>query len=497
MCTVGYHKKLNLIFKNRDKNAPTEEVVVVKPGLIAVKTEGADYFSLGTNKHGCAFVSTAVNTPRWTALASEGKKKEAEEQFKKENEGLESPIKLVSKYLSEVTCVEEWMDKILESGRKFMGYNLLLSDRGKAVHIELHGSDSHVTWIDDEVVICNHFQHLDHGPKKVEDYPNSFERFEAAEKSIMDFISLEDIFKTLKPQYGNKKNNFWRQGDFFTVSSSVIDLDTCALYYTSSPKEDYSRVSGNIPPKGAEKVFIEMSRYIDLPTYHKIERGHPFYEEMLVEVNNQITSFHDGNGAGQNKIKALEIGAGTGLCSLEMVKHSFLELDCLEIDNECCNILSNHVEASQYNVVLGDAVTHCKPKHYDLVISTFAHDHIHYDRRFAFSGNIYNNLKKGGRYIAGGELLPYYSTDMERKKALFKYHNFIIDLALQEDRVQVSELENNALKSGLDMVGDFKRHEAMFEEEMESSGLRMIEKKKIGPSDRDDVGGIFVYVFEK
>ena len=47
------------------------------------------------------------------------------------------------------------------------------------------------------------------------------------------------------------------------------------------------------------------------------------------------------------------------------------------------------------------------------------------------------------------------------------------------------------------MIGDFKRHEAMFEEEVESSGLRMIEKKKMGPSDRDDVGGIFVYVFEK
>ena len=89
MCTVGYHKKLNLIFKNRDKNAPTEEVMVVKPDLITVKTEGADYFSLGTNKNGCAFVSTAVNTPRWTTLASEGKKKEAEEQNMKKEKGKE------------------------------------------------------------------------------------------------------------------------------------------------------------------------------------------------------------------------------------------------------------------------------------------------------------------------------------------------------------------------------------------------------------------------
>ena len=62
--------------------------------------------------------------------------------------------------------------------------------------------------------------------------------------------------------------------------------------------------------------------------------------------------------------------------------------------------------------------------------------------------------------------------------------------------MQLSELENNALKSGLDMVGDFKRHEAMFEEELESAGFKMLVKKKMGPLDRNDIGGVFVYVFE-
>ena len=96
----------------------------------------------------------------------------------------------------------------------------------------------------------------------------------------------------------------------------------------------------------------------------------------------------------------------------------------------------------------------------------------------------------------GGEILPYYSNDVERKKALFKYHNYIIERALENDRVQLSELENNALKSGLDMVGDFKRYEEMFEEEMESAGFKLIKKRKVGPSERDDVGGVYVYVYE-
>ena len=470
--------------------------MVIKHDLMAIKTEGADYFSLGTNMHRCSFVSAAVNSPAWTSLASQGKIRESAELFKKENESLTNPIIIVSKYLPEIGNVEEWLERIIGSGQRYMGYNLLLADSEKAVHVELYGDKSHITWIEDMTVISNHFSHLGHGPKKVEDYPSSFERLEAAKDAIKNFVSLEDVFRTLKPNDRKKENLFWRAGNFHTLSSSVIDLDTNAIYYASSPSGDYSRISGHIPPKGAERIFIEMSRYIDLPTYHKIERGHPFYEEMLEEVNSQVEKYYYNHIGGNGKVKTLEIGAGTGLCSLELVKHHFLDLDCLEIDNKCCHILSNHSEASKYRVIYDDAVTHCKPHYYDMVVSIFAHDHIHYDKRFAFAKNIYNNLKNRGRYIMGGEILPYFSNDKQRKKSLFRYHNYIIELALQKDRVQLSELENNALKSGLDMIGDFKRHEVMFEEEMESAGFKMVMKKKVGPLDRNDVGGVYVYVFE-
>ncbi len=111
MCTVGYHEELNIIFKNRDKCISTDEVVVLNPEFLAVKTEGADYFSTGINKHSCAFVSTAVNTPEWTAKASDGKMDEATVQFKKENEGLVNPMIYVSEYLPEVTGIDEWLKR--------------------------------------------------------------------------------------------------------------------------------------------------------------------------------------------------------------------------------------------------------------------------------------------------------------------------------------------------------------------------------------------------
>lgn len=498
MCTIGYHKKLNILFKNRDKYDPTEEVLSVKPGIIAVKTESSDYYCSGINQHGCAFATTAVNTPYWTYLSSQGKVEEAAQQHKKENEGLVNPSIVISKLFPDITNAREWLDKLINSGQRFMGYNMLLVDRATVLHVEIYNDQYHVNEIEGSVSVTNHFKTLHHGPEKVKDYPSSYERLSVSTNYVNNFISLEDVFDALGgiKEDLSEDGQLWREGRFYTVSSSVMDLDTKALYYKTKPSEQYHRVASEIPPKGAERAVLEMSRYIDLPTYHKIERGHPFYIEMLEEINKQIADIVPGNTQ-DNKLNVLEVGAGTGLCTEELLKHDHIALSCLELDSKCCEILLDHGDASRFKVIQGDAVEYCQPNQFDVLVSTFAHDHIHYDNRFAFSMNIFNNLKPGGRYIMGGEILPYYSNNTERKKALFKYHNFIIDLALKDNRVQLCELENNALKSGLDMLGDFKRHEAMFEEEMDVSGLQLLSKTKMGPLDRDDVGGVYVYVYEK
>lgn len=499
MCTIGYHKKLKQLFKNRDKNAPVDEVIILKPDYIALKSKDADYFSLALNSRGCAFVTAAVNTPAWTALALKGKYKEARIRYEKENEGLLNPVSALSKYLPRAGTAEELLEMLMIQKVNFMGYNILLADGEKAVHVEVYRRRSRVSWLTEDMALTNHFTHLRHGPQASKEYPSSFARLKAARKKLADAVSIEDIFQMLKSQDGSQEAWLWRKEPLLTISSAVIDMESHAIYYAPDHTSNYSRIEKSIAPRGGEKVFIEMSRYIDLPTYHNIERSHPFYVEMIDEIQSQIKSFHKKSKHRFKQdatLQTLELGAGTGLCSIELVKSSFIKLDALEIDNECCKILASHPEMSKSNVILGDAAAYCKKHHYDLVVSTFAHDHIHYNKRFNFAKNIYNNLKKGGLYIMGGELLGYFSNDLERKKALFKYHNHIIELALQQNRVQLSELENNALKSGLDMVGDFKRHEHMFEEEMKSAGFSIVSKKKMGPLDKDDVGGVFVYVFE-
>jgi len=253
------------------------------------------------------------------------------------------------------------------------------------------------------------------------------------------------------------------------------------------PEADY--LASQFPLRKEDK--IEMSRYINLEVYHRVESTHPFYGEMIEAIHKQITRFGKGR-----KIKILELGAGTGLLTRELLKHKNVQIDAIELDQECCEAHEKYITDARCQCICDNAVTFCQNGAYDIVVSAFAHDHIAGNLRVPFSKNIKANLKPGGVYVMGGEILPFFSNEEERKEALYTYHCYIIEKALRDKHFEVAQIEINALKSGLEKLGDFKRHEGMFEEEMASSGLRLETKEKIGPLDLKGVGGVFVYVYQ-
>lgn len=236
---------------------------------------------------------------------------------------------------------------------------------------------------------------------------------------------------------------------------------------------------------------FEMSRYIDLDVYHNVERSHPYYAEMTAEILNQIRIYKNGD----ERIHILEIGCGTGLMTEELLGIEGSDIDAVEIDSECFEIIRKNMNG-RVKCICDDAVTFRRKNFYDIAVSSFAHDHIHYERRYDFAANIRANLIRNGLYIMGGEILPYYMTTEERIGALYKYHEMIIRKALRNGDFRLAQIEINALESGIYMIGDFKRHESMFEEEMLSADFKIKEKLKMGPHDTDDEGGVFVYVFQ-
>ncbi len=240
MCTIGFHKDLNLIFKNRDKAKETLEEIVIDEDYLGVKTRGTDYLSCGVNNYRCGFVSAAVNSPAWTALVARGKTQKANEQFLLDNRGLDNPMVLVSEILPNVKNINEIIDKIRSCGLSWMGYNILLVDTKQALAVEVHRSDIYLRALGPREVMANHFLSLEYGPKKYLDYPSSFRRYAYGNRKVRSIASLAGLFEMLKPGAASKKGIFWRSGKFKTISSSIIDLKKRLIYYSRDLNEDYS-----------------------------------------------------------------------------------------------------------------------------------------------------------------------------------------------------------------------------------------------------------------
>lgn len=237
---------------------------------------------------------------------------------------------------------------------------------------------------------------------------------------------------------------------------------------------------------------VEMSNYIDLEKYHKAERTHPFYEEMLAEILSEMKKHLNGE-----KTRVLELGSGTGIATLELLKFPSIDLTAVEVDENCFSFLQGKLNGTDANLVLADAVIFKCNKVFDITVSVFAHDHVSFERAREFAENINKNLKMNGLYIMGGELLFEFKTEYERKQALKKYHGFIIEKAEKEGNKEIVELETEALNSGLNKIGDFKRSEKMLEREMENAGFKVVKKEKMGPKKPENIGGVFVYIFQK
>ena len=108
-------------------------------------------------------------------------------------------------------------------------------------------------------------------------------------------------------------------------------------------------------------------------------------------------------------------------------------------------------------------------------------------------------MEDGGLFIVGDEFLAEHSSknDEARHNALRKWHEHVIGIARSKGQEELAKLEEDALQSGLQGRGDFKVSCSEYERDLNRAGLQVRTKKKIGPLDRDDIGGIYVYTIQR
>jgi SAM-dependent methyltransferase len=240
---------------------------------------------------------------------------------------------------------------------------------------------------------------------------------------------------------------------------------------------------------GFERKYVEMSAYIMIDDYDKHEERHAYYVDMM---DRMIEIFEEARHGSESRV--LEMGAGTGIFTKRLAKLSGVKVEAIEIDWTCFRRLVHNLQKHENVHFYNEDSRTFDPagEEFDFIFSSFAEHHIRLEDRAVYLENVKRNMRPGALFIVGDEFLPPHDpADKEaRELALRKYHGHIIELA--EDPVLI-ELEKHALASGLQEIGDFKTSVEDYVTTLKNAGFR-VSYEKIGPSDRDDVGGVYVVV---
>ncbi len=248
---------------------------------------------------------------------------------------------------------------------------------------------------------------------------------------------------------------------------------------------------------------IEMSAYIHINDYDEHEEEHAYYVEMMEKMISIIEEHRSGKA---KPTTILELGAGTGLFTKRLMRLSDVQITALEIDWACFHnlehttkrmLLGNGAARAKINCLNKDSRTFDPggpDQKFQYIVSSFADHHIKpYDKAKYFE-NVKRNLEKGALFVVGDEFLPNNDrNDNEaRCKALEAYHGHIISLAKDRGQDKLAGLEEEALQSGIDEIGDFKLSCNEYEQLVAKAGFDF-EKELIGPSDPTEIGGVYVY----
>jgi SAM-dependent methyltransferase len=261
----------------------------------------------------------------------------------------------------------------------------------------------------------------------------------------------------------------------------------------------------NAPSHG---VAREMSRYIPIDDYHAYEDQHPFYEEMTSLMRRTIgeaySQWSGSERATRDQFRVLEFGAGTGIFTRSLAAAlPSASIVAVELDSVCAGVLREQMSGfANVRCEMADSTRYRGQKKADFVVTSFADHHIHDSQKPAYFVNIGANLLDDGMFISGEEFLPDYDEHegASRDTAIVAYHTCILELianlADERARTVLSALESAAMQSGLERHGDFKISAALYRRLLAESGFRC-DQIKLGPTNRDGVGGVFVNVMRR
>jgi SAM-dependent methyltransferase len=240
----------------------------------------------------------------------------------------------------------------------------------------------------------------------------------------------------------------------------------------------------------------EMSTYINILAYDEHEEKHAYFQEMM---DRMIQIFLKHQSLSQRNVPVLEFGAGTGIFTKRLANQKNIsQLTAVEIDWACHSQLSHKFPEDKYPHIKTfheDSRMYDPSGKFDYIFSSFADHHIRLSDKEQYFDNVKRNLNPNGLFIVGDEFLREHdpNNDDDWKAALKAYHEHIIEIAKQQGEHELVKFEQKAWDSGLKREGDFKMSCTQYESSLKKAGFKF-RKEKIGPLDRDDIGGVYVFI---
>lgn len=238
-----------------------------------------------------------------------------------------------------------------------------------------------------------------------------------------------------------------------------------------------------------------MSTYISFDDYHRLIPLEPYYEAMQT----RMIDFFRANRLNGDPILIRENGAGTGTFTKKLAALPNVEVEAVEPDERAFAMLGQNLTGFQNVTFHHASSTHFKGRTAAYVFSSFVDHHIPPSEKLDYFRQIRENLSPVGMYLAGDIFLrPHDSkNESERRNAVNAWYDHIVQKAKTTvenpiDSAALISIFETSRSGDLEQNGEFKISNGQYEALLDISGFHY-SKFKIGPLDRDDVGGVYVY----
>jgi len=225
--------------------------------------------------------------------------------------------------------------------------------------------------------------------------------------------------------------------------------------------------------------------------YDTAIHNHPFYKEMkkrMFEIAKERLDFNS---------RMMEYGAGTGNLTAVMACLPFKYFLVTEPDDICLRYLQEKLGSNpRLTFDKRDITNFSTEDPFDVIVSCAVDHHVHPSKKTRYLEIIRSQLKSGGLFIAGEELLNPFDDENSRIRALYDYHGTIIRMAIEEGHFDTAQSEAMALMNGIDEFDEFKIPTSVYFDNIEKAGLELQDPEKIGPDDGQE-HGVYVVVAKR